>query len=312
METTNCTPLPARLFVLSATVVILSDVKPWLLAALIAVAGCSDSAPSTGPSPVPSSPITVTATLTDTVTGATIGTSTQTAAALPARLLFAHPGYVTRDTWVHSAQVRTDLIPEAGFDLAFYRQLARNGLESPSNLSTLRILTRAPAIYLQTAGLSAANVAALESAAQAVLPALTGGRFQLTHWETGPEARTPQVGWITVQLVSEPSGPCGRANVGAVAGHIWLNIATPDGQSNGCYRPQWHTFRHELGHALGFWHVDHDAALMKNLRPLAHDGQPSASERHHAAIAYARLPGNEDIDRDPITPASLFAPTIVD
>ena len=58
---------------------------------------------------------------------------------------------------------------------------------------------------------------------------------------------------------------------------------------------------HELGHALGFFHVDRRGALMSPQQDwsLPSNDTPLEIERHHAALAYARQPGNQDVDRDP-------------
>jgi hypothetical protein len=205
---------------------------------------------------------------------------------------------VTRETRADARSI--DLIPEATFDLGFYRQFARGTLEASAG--PLRVLSQAPSIYLQIAGLSDVNVAALAQTARDTLPALTGGRFQVHAWETGAEARPERPGWITVELVNDGAAACGRATVGTPAGHIWLNTAPA------CHRGGFNTgspslFAHELGHALGFWHVDTPASLMQTVVPQG--AVPSDVERRHAAIAYARTAGNSDVDVDPVSTTSL-------
>lgn len=281
-------------------------VRTWI--ALLPFLAACGSSPNTGPSPVPTPPqssITLTGSITDTVSGAVIGQFSQAVNSLPARVTLSQAGYITRETWVHGDGARVDLFPDAGFDLAFYRQFARGGLDGA--IQPLRVLQAAPAIYLQTTGLSAANVAALEQAARATLPALTGGRFQVTTWETGDGVKPDQAGWVSVELIADPDASCGRATVGTTRGHIWMNI----GRRQCDPRPLHETFAHELGHTLGFWHVSDPAALMHNPSAVG-VSQPSALERHHAALAYSRQAGNTDIDSDPLTPSTFQTRVVID
>lgn len=250
-----------------------------------------------GGSPVGPTPTTITAsgTLTDTVSGAPIGSYRETVTRFPARLTLSIAGHLQRDVEITAAGQTVDLIPTAApFDLEFYRQFARGTLENASP-QTLRVLSAAPSIYLQTTGLSAANVAALEQAARLVIPALTGERFQVQTWETGAAARAEQAGWIVVELVNDDAKTCGLANIGATAGHIWLNTIPRCGDGHQILDPG--VFLHELGHALGFWHVSTSGSVMlPNVRRAV---MVPALDRYHAAIAYHRTAGNRDLDVDP-------------
>lgn len=168
----------------------------------------------------------------------------------------------------------------AQFDATFNQQLVHDAYDHPGASVRAALLTSSPSIYVQSAGLSAATVAAMEAEARAVVPMFSGGKLSVASFESGPDVRAVALGWIVAELINDPSDPtCGRANVG---GHIWLNRAHPET----CGRPIQHTFGHEIGHALGFYHVADPACLMSNLRPIAHSGLPCDKERYHAGLAY--------------------------
>lgn len=253
-----------------------------ILCVLLLLAGCGGGPTGPGPLPPPPPP-TFTGTVTNTVTGAAVSGFTATIS--NGRLTVSAPGYVTRET--SSSRSTVDLIPEAGFDLAFYRQMARDG----AMLRPLRVLSSAPSVYLQTTGLSAANVLALEVAARSAVNEFTGGRFNVTAWETGETARPPSFGWIVVDIRNSAEA-CGTAEIGEPAGHIWLNVASRCAFGGFAVYPG--VLAHELGHALGFTHVTNPTALMFD----GFTGSMSAAERHHGAIAYARSRGNRDVDID--------------
>ena len=268
-----------------------ADVRPWLLIVPFLVA-CGGNSSPVSPTPAPPSNAVV-ATLTDSASGASLGTQTVTAAILPALIQFRAPGHHDRQAWITSRTPTVDLIPLAGgFDLAFYRAFARDSLEDA--IQPRRVRRTAPSIYVQTTGMSAAYVSALEASARALVPALTGGRFQLQRWETGDAARAPADGWITVALFSDPANSCGRGVVGGEAGRAFRNTAERcryHGEPVGTVD----LFAHEIGHAMGFTHV----TGFHLMNPTSGPGTPTATERFHAAIAYKRVPGNTDVDRDP-------------
>ncbi len=72
------------------------------------------------------------------------------------------------------------------------------------------------------------------------------------------------------------------------------------------------TFRHEIGHALGFRHIDVPNTLMYHASNRG-PGLPTDAERYHAAIAYSRQAGNRDPDIDvaTVTPLSTRSTVIV-
>ncbi len=70
---------------------------------------------------------------------------------------------------------------------------------------------------------------------------------------------------------------------------------------------------HEVGHALGFFHVGDKTSVMYPRAPgNCPIGELSASESYHSAIAYQRPRGNLDPDNDPAMSKSFFARPIRD
>ena len=273
-----------------------------ILVLAVLAAGCGGSnasvigvtpSPVTPVTPVASSGTTVTGTLADTVSGAVIGTFSQQVARLPARLTLTAPGHLARSTTVTAQGQTVDLIPEAGFDLEFYREFARDLLDAGSP-QPLKVVSGDVSFYMQIEGTQfpAQLAGQLEAVARRVVPDLTGGRVRVARWETGTTARAAQNGTILIERSDELSNVCGRAAVGTLAGHIWLD------SNPACNITA--TFAHEVGHALGFTHVTRPGSLMMPEQPNANlNDAPTELERRLGAIAYKRVRGNRDIDVDP-------------
>jgi hypothetical protein len=217
--------------------------------------------------------------------------------------------------WASGARtgVNLDLIRNAApFSLDFYRQFARGTFDHQSDGAPFAIQRwmTAPSFYVKTTDQNGkaiepeVMVRVLDAIRQAV-PAFTGGRFNIAALETGTASRAQAANWINVDIRRDPAEKqiCGQAFVGANPGSITLN---DDVCSCGSNKIPGAVTMHEVGHALGFFHVGDRASLMFPF--IAGDcpaGALSAAESYHAGIAYSRPRGNADPDRDPAAGAAL-------
>jgi hypothetical protein len=211
-----------------------------------------------------------------------------------------------------ASNVAVDAITLDGFDLQFYRQFVRNAFESPNALEPLRRWTANPNIYLKTiddsgAPIDKATLDMVQRTALDIVPVWTSHRHVVATFERGTGTRFGMPGWITIawSAAMVNSNQCGRALL--AAGYVELEAHNPR-----CHVWPWITstslVRHELGHAMGYWHTDAPGDVMSGTTWISNDQQPSARERAHAAIAYARPVGNIDPDSDPSGTVTL-APT---
>lgn len=233
------------------------------------------------------------------------------------RLALTGSGIVPRNLSVATAATR-DLAVSAialggSFDLTFYRQFVRNGFERPSTLQPLRRWTQNPNIYLKTlddagVALDARTLDVTEATIRETVPLWTAGMFA-ANVERGTGTKDGVTGWITVHWQSIHGVPfsgvefCGNAVVGANPGTINLAYAGICRCVGVEITPL--IVRHEVGHAMGFWHTDSVNDLMNGAGTNACDQKPSARERAHAAIAYTRPVGNLDPDSDPVGSVAL-------
>ena len=236
----------------------------------------------------------------------------------PYRFSITGGDILSRDVWVgwqNGARtgVAIDAIRlRAPFSLEFYRNFARGTYDANGPHALFR-LTESPKFYVKTIDQNgrAIEPEVLASVAASIPRAVTefsGGRLSVTTLEVGTETRATASGWIIVNIRRDPNEheTCGFANIGAVAGSITLNN---DVCSCGSNKIPGALVLHEVGHALGFFHVpDRNSVMYPFLPGNCPSGSLSAAERYHAAIAYSRPRGNADPDNDPSS-RQHFAPT---
>ena len=221
-------------------------------------------------------------------------------------------GIVARQSMLRLTGTRTntaiDVIRDAPpFVLAFYREFARNGHESTS-LASIRPWTVAPSFYLRSVtadtgrSVSDGMLSAINRIIVNSVPELSGGHFGVVTFETGPDVRPPQDGWVNVSLVEDASvigGAVGRSTIGGNTGNITV-LYDP----NACALcvpacgslTEW-SVDHEIVHAMGFYHTSRDGSEFHSGPGCPGSGRPEVT-RYHAAVMYTRPPGNVDPDTD--------------
>jgi hypothetical protein len=308
----------------------LVELRHLIVGLVLFTAGCSKSAPVTPTltAPQPETPYALSGTLTTTNGGTAVGgasiaangatTTTDAAGGYSLMLPVSGPptlsititgiGLVTRQSYVAATGARSvdwDAISHAGFDMALYRALVRNSLES-STLEPLRRWTRSPNVYLQTTGIDTATLTMVESVIRESVPLWTNG-LQVGSVEGGTGTREGQAGWMTVKWTESSDNHCGVAQIGLEGG--WLELRTTAGCGCNGWMARPSTVRHELGHAMGFYHTDQPTDVM-HASDRSCDKPITAREAAAAAVAYRRPVGNVDPDSDSVGTVNLVTKTV--
>lgn len=184
-------------------------------------------------------------------------------------------------------------VMDGGFDPVFFRAFVQNGYETPDRLEPIRVLRGPLRLYLRTQDDEGRPIddATLDTTERTLVDSAriwSGETFGVIQVERGIRTREKVPGWITVKWTSaSPAGQCGRSTVGVDGGFLEFNAsgACSCGMRTAVY-PR--VVRHELGHAMGYYHTDHadDVMYGRAIASATCDLLPSERERRHARFAH--------------------------
>ncbi len=237
------------------------------------------------------------------------------------------PGHLERVTNLQVTGSKQDLVVDViatapPFSLDFFRQFARRGFESPTNLGHLKPWSTDPSFYVRTVVedtgelVSDVVVEGLRRVFTNAVPELSGRRRTMAAFEFGPESRAGRPDWINVTFV-RGLAVGGEATVGPSAAptmRIRYDPSLDDGPIfSGCESVMVEVADHEIVHTMGYSHTDQTGNDFRSGKGCPGAGRPERV-RYHADVMYTRVHGNLDRDRDPwnfaITTGASDAPIV--
>jgi hypothetical protein len=191
------------------------------------------------------------------------------------------------------------------FSMDFYGQLVRGRYDQEGAPWAVLRLATSPKFYVRTVDQSGRAIEpevldVVRDALQRGVTAFTAGKLAAAAIESGADVRPDAAGWINVDIVRTTDSDaitCGTAFIGANPGRITLY---DDVCNCGSRKIPGEVVMHEVGHAMGFFHVSDRKSLMyPTVSGYCPVGDLSPAEKYHSAIAYSRPRGNVEPDSDP-------------